>query len=127
MDEFQRQRIDTARLPHQVVEKWSPAVLSEGFVPFPKRFVRSLHRIFPGVESIAELSVVLAVVDYKRPNLTRPPSLAYLSFLAGLGEDAFTEALARLVSKGYARVAGNAEGMEIAVNGLLEAIVRETQ
>jgi len=126
MEAFQRQRIDTERLPHQVVEKWSAAVLSEGFVPFPKRLVRSLHRIFPGVDSMKELSVLLAVVDYKRPNLTRPPSRAYLAFLAGLDEEEFTAALDRLVSKGHVRVAGDSDGMEITVNGVLAAIERET-
>ena len=126
MEEFQRQRIDTARLPQQVVEKWSLGVLSEGFVPFPKKLVRSLHRIFPGVDSMKELSVLLAVVDYKRPNLSRPPSLAYLAFLAGLTEDEFTVALDRLVSKGHVQLAGDDNAMEITLNGILTAIERET-
>jgi hypothetical protein len=127
MEEFHRQQIDTARLPQQVVEKWSANVLSEGFVPFPKRLVRSLHRIFPDVESMKELSALLSVVDYKRPNLTRPPSLAYLAFLAGLDEEEFTTALDRLVRKGHVQVAGDSDGMEITLNGFLVAIEKETQ
>ena len=127
MDDFQRQQIDTDRLPRQVVEKWSPTVLSEGFVPFPKRLVRCLHRIFPGGASMKELSVLLAIVDYKRPNLTRLPSLAYLAFLAGLDVDEFSTTLVHLENRGLVQVGGNREGLDITLNGLLQTIEAETQ
>lgn len=73
-----------------------------------------------------ELSVLLAIVDYKRPNLTRLPSLAYLAFLAGLDGDQFKAALDRLASKGYVRFTGDFEAMEISLIGILEAIERGT-
>ncbi len=127
MDNFVRQYIDILRMPPQVVEKWSPGVLVEGFVPFPKKLVRCMHRLFGDTDSVKELAVILAIVDFKRPNLTRPPSLAYLAFLAGLEVDEFAVVLRRLESKGYVQVSGNPEAMEISLKGFLDAVERETK
>lgn len=65
-------------------------------MPFPKKLVRTLSRIFPDTQAMKDLSVLLAVVDFKRPNLTRDPSVAFLAFLAGLSEEEFRAALASL-------------------------------
>ena len=122
MEEFQRQRIDPARLPRQVVEKWSAAVLEEGFVPFPKKLVRCLHTLYPDTPAMKELAVLLAVVDFKRPNLTRPPSLAFLAFLAGLTESEFQDVLDRLQQKGLVSVWGDRDGLDVSLSGLLAYI-----
>jgi hypothetical protein len=124
---FTRQLIDQAKLPQQVVEKWSSSVLSEGFVPFPKKLLRSMHRIFTGSDSMLELSVVLAIVDFRRPNVTRPPSLDYLAFLAGLDPVEFQKVLVQLESKGYIQVAGGPAGLEITLEGLLQKVEGETR
>jgi hypothetical protein len=115
------------RIPSQVVEKWSPSVLNEGFVPFPKKLLRAIHRIFPDDDSMKELAVILAVVDFKRPNASRSPSLEYLAFLAGLEEDEFKAALSRLERKTYARVSNDSKGLEVSLDGLLKKIELETK
>lgn len=116
-----------AKIPSRVVEKWSPSVLNEGFVPFPKKLLRAIHRIFRNDDSMKELAVILAVVDFKRPNLSRSPSLEYLAFLAGLEENEFKAALSRLEQKEYARVSADSEGLEISLDGLLKKIEIETK
>jgi hypothetical protein len=127
MENFSRQRVDVAKIPSQVIEKWSPSVLNEGFVPFPKKLLRALHCVFPDNDSMKELAVILAVVDFKRPNLSRSPSLEYLAFLAGLEENEFKEALGRLEQKTYAGISGDSKGLEISLDGFLKKIETETQ
>jgi len=74
-----------------------------------------------------DLSALLAIVDFKRPNLTRTPSLDYLAFLAGLDEDEFKASLRRLQARGYVQVFYGAEGIDANLDGLLQAIEKETQ
>ena len=121
MENFERQRIDVSRLPLHVVEKWSPAALSEGFVPLPKRLIRCLPQLFPNAE-MEELSAILAVADYKRPNLSRLPSLEYLAFLSGLEVQTFELALERLQEKHFIKVSGSRDELDISLFGLLEAV-----
>ena len=127
MENFSRQRVDLTKIPSQVVEKWSPSVLNEGFVPFPKKLLRAIHRIFPDDDSMKELAVILAVVDFKRPKVSRSPSLEYLAFLAGLEENEFKAALSRLEQKKYARVSDDSKGLEISLADLLKKIELETK
>jgi len=122
METFQRQRVDVSRLPAAVVEKWSAESLTEGFVPFPKKLVRCLHRLFPEGDAMKQVQALLAIVDFKRPNLSRPPSLSYLAFLAGLSEPEFQTALRALEEKRYARVSGDNAALTISLDGLLFAI-----
>jgi len=93
---FYRQRVNTRRLPTAVVAKWSEPVLEEGFIPFPKKLLRCLPAVFTGPNVAEDLAVVLAVVDYKRPNLSRLPSLGYLAFLAGMEPEEFQTRLVDL-------------------------------
>ncbi len=115
--------MDASRLPRTVLEKWSEPVLAEGFVPFPKRLLRTMSQFFAGSQAIEELAVVLAIVDFKRPNVTRLPSLSYLAFLAGLDESEFKQALTRLNEKGLIRVQGTQEGLDVGLGGLLDEIL----
>jgi len=114
-------------MPPRISEKWSPTVLEEGFVPFPKKLVRCIPRLFGYPEGAKDLAAVLAIVDFKRPNLTRLPSKAFLAFLAGLEEAEFSAALDRLQKKGYARVSGDTDGLNVALDGLLNAIELEAK
>lgn len=118
--------MDVKRIPSQVVEKWSLTTLNEGFVPFPKKLVRCLHRLFTTPEAVKELAVVLAIVDFKRPNLSRMPSIEYLSFLAGLEVEEFKVALTGLEQKGYAHVTPVGEGVDVSLEGLLKEIENQT-
>src|ERR1035441_8078925 len=94
---------------------------------FPSAKMRCMQRIFADGNCAKELAVVLAIADFKRPNLTRPPSLAYLSFLAGCDEGEFDATLRQLESKGYAHAVRTAEGVEVSLQGLLDAIQRQTE
>ena len=126
MANFIRQRVDSARLPQQVVNKWSESNLAEGFVPFPKKLARTLSRIFPDTDAMKELSALLAVADFKRPNLTRDPSVAFLAFLAGLSEEEFRAALGRLENKGLVRTEGDSESLRVSLQGLLDAVDKQS-
>src|SRR5439155_17956230 len=118
MNQFLRQHIDLSKLPHQVLEKWPSSMLGEGFVPFPKKLLRCLHCVFPDAQSIQELAVLLAIADYKRPNLSRLPSSAYLAFLAGLEQTKFDQALQSLQQKGLIQVEGDSDGLSVSLTGL---------
>lgn len=122
MDRFRRQLIDVSRLPDAVVAKWSSDALKEGFVPFPKRLVRCLSRLYPDDDDMKELAALLAIVDFKRPNASRLPSKEYLSYLAGLSNEEFDAALARLESKGHVSIEGDPDGLQVSHEGFLKAI-----
>jgi hypothetical protein len=124
---FERPRVPTNTMKFVVIQKWSPGVLSEGYVPFPKKLLRCLHRLFPGPDCAEDLAVVLAVVDFKRPDQSRLPSLAFLSFLAGLEEQKFIASLERLEKKSYVQVSGDAEGLDVNLGNLFKRIEEETK
>ncbi len=103
-------------------------MLDEGFVPFPKRLLRCMHRLFTDGNAAKDLAVVLAIVDYARPNLTRKPSIEYLSFLAGLTIEEFEAGLVRLEQRGLIRVAREMDGgVDVSYAGLLVQIDQLTQ
>lgn len=126
MEEFHRQHIDTSKIPQPLRYKWSELILDEGFVPFPKRLVRCLGEIFRGDEGIQDLQVVLAIVDYRRPNLTRQPSLDYLAFLADITPAAFRQRLDSLQARGLLTVDGEEDELKIEISGLLGKIEKLT-
>jgi hypothetical protein len=118
-NQFKRQKVQFGQIPANVMAKWSPTTLEEGFVPFPKTLLRVMKDIFVGDDAIKELSVVLSIVDFKRDNLKRLPSRAFLAFIAGLEEEEFSKILKGLEQKGYARSSGTEEEMDISLDGLL--------
>jgi hypothetical protein len=123
---FQRQRIDTAKLPDALRTKWSASLLDEGFVPFPKKLVRTIHRIIHGPECAKDIAALFAVIDYKRPNLTRLPSLEYLAFVAGLSPDECRAALERLAGQSLITVKFDDDiGVDVETDKLLAAVERE--
>lgn len=122
--DFERRRIHN--LPPNVVYKWSEHVLDEGFIPFPKRLVRCLPRLFAQQGSVGDLQVILAIVDYARPNLTRRPSYDYLAFNAGMTVPIFKDHVQEMEKRGWIRTSGPDDAVEIGIDGLLQAIVRLT-
>jgi hypothetical protein len=63
--------------------------------------------------------VVMAVVDYLRPNLTRGPSQEYLGFLAGLTPERVATILSELKAEGLVTVERKEEGeLDIGISGL---------
>jgi hypothetical protein len=65
-------------------------------------------------------------VDFNRPKLFRLPSLAFLSFVAGLDEQEVKAVLERLGKRGYIEVSGDSEQLNVKLAGLLKIIEVET-
>lgn len=122
MNEFPRQKISGPK-SEVLTAKWAEPVLDEGYIPFPKRLIRSAARIFHGEYAIEQLLVVLALVDYLRPNLKRSPSIGYLAFHAGMDSDRFQERLRELKTAGLVTTMGNAEALVYDLKGLYRAIL----
>lgn len=119
---FVRQQIDTGRLPGALVEKWGRSTLEEGFVPFPKKLLRCLPMLFRGQHGVDNLAAVLAIVDFRRPNLTRHPSAEFLAFIAGMKESDFMARLADLKSQALIVVGGDEDALEIDLGPLIKRI-----
>lgn len=126
LSKFTRQQVDVSRLPNTVVTKWSSALLDEGFVPFPKRFLRCLPKILKGEHATRDLAVILAVVDYKRENLRRSPSVEYLAFVAGMELPEFEAGLNRLKEEGLVTFKRDTEGINVSIDGLIARIEKLT-
>ena len=122
---FRRPRPQMA-LSDAVLAKWPREVLDEGFVPFPKRLIRAAGPLFQGPTAIELLVTVLSVVDFKRPDASRLPSLGALAYTAGLPVEVFRERLNQLVSLGYAEVRGGDEAIDVTLFGLVRALLART-
>lgn len=123
-EKFPRQNVNVEN--PQLLAKWDSRVLAEGFVPFPKRLLRCLSRIFNGEKSLDELAVVLAIVDYKRPDLSRPPSPEFLAFLLDIPVDRFRSILESLRDKALISFREDETGLEIEISGLTKKILELT-
>ena len=121
---LERKKIDYR--PAVIQAKWSEQVLDEGFTPVPKRLIRCMHRVFTGQDAIDDLRVVLAVIDYRRPNLSRPPSVEFLAFIAGMDVEKFKERVGDLQERGFFTCTGPDEAVSIGIDGLLQRVVELT-
>ena len=110
-------------MPLVLTTKWSEAVLDEGYVAFPKRLIRAARKLFSGPTGLEQLMVVLALVDYRRPNQLRFPSIGFLAFTAGIEPERFQERLNELVAAGYVQTTGNRDALRYELDGLYQAIV----
>lgn len=124
---FVRQQIPTDRLPRVVLEKWDGATLREGFVPFPKKLIRCLPKLFGGPHGVDNLATVLAIVDFRRPNLSRHPSAEFLAFIAGMSEAEFMGRLADLVNQSLIVVQGEKDALNVDLGPLIKRINELTQ
>jgi hypothetical protein len=128
--EFERRKIDPARIPEVIAAKWSDVVIDEGFTPFPKRLLRTLSKVFPDGAHWEELQVILALVDYLRPGLTRGPSLDFLAFTAGLERERFKSVLQTLKRRGWVKLEGPEEALHLSLDsleGFLKRIEEESE
>jgi hypothetical protein len=121
-EDFFRPLIEASELPKAVRVKWTSDVLEEGFVPFPKKLLRSLSVLFPRDPGVEELAVILAVVDARRPGMKRNPSLEFLSFLAGIPSPQLNEVLQRLTRRGWGVVKSEEGRAKIDLTGFEDAI-----
>lgn len=126
MAAFQRQNIPLQSLPRAVLVKWGSKVIDEGFVPFPKRLLRCLGEVFAGPRAIEDLSVVLAVADYMRPNLTRFPSIEYLAFVTGMTVEVVKERIDALIARNLILGGGTDEELVLSLAPLLERVIAIT-
>ena len=116
------------QLSDHVKAKWPVGTLSEGFVPLPKKLLRCTHQLFAGHGAIEDLAVVLALVDYERPAISRPPSREYVAFVAGLTVARLNAALKRLQLAGYVEVEVDDQGrLATDLAGLNDAIEQAAQ
>jgi hypothetical protein len=122
---FRRPQLDPFSLPANIRAKWPAELLGEGFVPLPKKLLRTLGGLFQGAHEIDELVVLLATVDYKRDDYDRLPTVEYLAFVAGIPEKRFKEALSRLKKKRWIEIdlEPKDDSMDISVDGLNRAVV----
>ena len=124
---FHRQNIDpkNPRLS-KAVFKWSEDSLREGYTPLPKRFMRVLDRVFPEHFGFDHLKSLLAIVDYKRANLTRDASLDYLAFIAGQSPELFQKCVDDLVGEKLITYTGDPEdGLYFEIENLLKLVEKE--
>lgn len=115
-------RRKVGEVPAVLAAKWPGRSLDEGFTPFPKRLTRCMDHLFVGASAINHLRIVLAIVDYTRPDMTRPPSYEFLSFTAGMSIDKFKEGVEAMAQKGWLEVRGPDEAVSIGINGLVRKI-----
>jgi hypothetical protein len=101
-------------------------MLDEGFLPFPKRLLRSMGDVFTGANAIEDLAVVLSVADYKRPDLQRPPSMKYLAFNAGMSLERFVTRVRDLEKRKLLSRTGPDEEVNIDLGPLEELIEGQT-
>ena len=85
----------------------------------PKKFTRTLSQV---IGDIRDLQVILAIVDFKRPNLTRQPSIDFLAFTSGLDVDTFRTRLREMNSRGWILTSGNEEELNVNIDPLLAKI-----
>lgn len=115
--DFERTRVELHRVPQTVRYKWGDELLVEGFVAVPKRFIRVLSQVLPGGD-FELLQVVLAIIDYSRPNLRNLPSAAYLAHLAGVSPEQFMKHLSFLVLHRLANQGGGPDQLIIDLDPL---------
>lgn len=125
-----------SNIPDAVVAKWNKEVLDEGYIPFPKKLLRSMSEIWDKSPAIKELAIILSAVDFSRANYSQRPSKEYLAFVAGLDMEDFEEAYARLKKKRLIKVKrtlpsgeGEVKGvrLDISLEGLLNRVVEQTK
>lgn len=86
------------------LDKWPVRMLEEGYLPFPKRLMRSFHQIFIGELGMDHFATVLSAADFKRRNLSRLPNVEFLAFTAGLEPERLEQCLNELDQTGVVSV-----------------------
>ena len=63
---------------------------------------------------------------YIRPGVSRPPSLGFLAFTAGMDAERFQARLNELAEAGLITLMGNREGVKYTLEGLQQAIIENS-
>ena len=112
----------SGQMPARIAAKWREDLLDEGFVPVAKRLIRCLPSVFRGSHALEQLAVVLSIIDYRRPGMTRAPSAGLLGFTAGMSPEDFMARLKELQTQGLIRVGGTPQALEIDLEGFYTAV-----
>lgn len=72
------------------------------------------------------MQVMMAVVDYQRPNLMHPPSYKFLAFTAGMEEADFIKQAASMQERGLIKIDGIEEAINISIIPACKKIVELT-
>ncbi|WP_145944352.1 hypothetical protein [Fuerstiella marisgermanici] len=115
--------MDSSKVSAVLQHKWSKDIMDEGYIPFPKRLLRVLPQFFGDVSL---LQVVLAVVDYSRPDLTHPASYEHLAFMAGMPVEEFRKGVTRLKQIGWVKTMGPEDAVWFDLDRLKELITDAT-
>ena len=113
---FLRQTVSIDKMPQSFLAKWPADILSEGFVPLPKKVMRTLAKLFPHSKEVKMLAALLSIVDFTRANQSRYPSLDFLSFIAGLPEAEFREVFHELASQGFIAIGSGSSDEAVKVS-----------
>lgn len=124
MTTFKRQEVPRERTPAAAIAKWGYPVLSEGFVPLPKKLLRRLPAVLGG-NALEKLQVILAIVDFLREDLKSQPSKDYLAFIAGLPVERFKVILKELEEAELIDVSGTDDFVMFNLKGLKDLILSE--
>lgn len=92
----------------------------------PKRLLRCMADLLPSKNGLELLTVILAVVDYKRPNLSRLPSLEYLAYIAGMSVERFDRVLDELAKKRWITKKGSEDAIEIDIEPFEKHVLKMT-
>jgi len=110
-----------------ILEKWGKELLSEKFVPFPKKLIRILPCLIGGEIAIEEFVLLLALIDYKRDSSTSVPENSYLSRVSGLSEESVVQTLDSLRDKRFLRIGKPGISTEIDYSMFLDFCSREVE
>ncbi len=129
MAPYTRQVFEPGQFPPNVRVKWPDEILEEGFVPFPKKLLRSLHALFDGAVEVDELAAILSIIDYRRPHPFRAPTVDFLAFTAGIPTQRFNAILSKLKKKGWVKLDYEPldETVEISTEGFNLEVLKAVQ
>ena len=94
--DFYRPILSANQIKPSVIDKWGSDLCEEGYVPLPKKLLRSIPRIFDGEHALQDLIILLGIADLISAKINKGISIRYLSFLVCMEEDKVLESLERL-------------------------------
>ncbi|MBC2596103.1 hypothetical protein H5P28_17685 [Ruficoccus amylovorans] len=81
-----------------------------------------MHRILTWDGALQDMSVLLAVIDYIRPDKNAVPSIEYVAYVSGLSIKETSESLKRLSQNGLITIEEVNDRLKIDTTPLLRAI-----
>ena len=118
---------DDSKIPTVLTFKWGgKRILDEGFVAVPKRFLRCMRTALGGKKPLTDLRLILAIVDFARPDSDALPTIGILSSISGLDQEVVGERLKDLKTRGLINYFHKDGGLRIEIGGLTSEVLRLT-